>query len=654
MPEGKHEEKHYKATKLGLVLAVMLQLLGMNVALAEVPVPQRSVNTLGGSEQEYSHGIAAAKDGGYVIVGESWSQDGDMQGPSNGAATAILIKYNHNGEVEWKKGFGGNGPDIFHGVATTRDGGYIVVGQSESKDGDMKDMNKGYADAIIVKYSANGQIEWKRSFGGSDPDVFYGVAETPDGCYVAVGESASKDGDMQGLTKGSFDAIVVKYKPNGDIEWKKSFGRKNADCYRGVVATADGGLVAAGDSTTDDRNPQGLNEEVRATLVKYRANGEVEWARYFGGTDTDRFVAVTRSLDGGIVAVGGSSSKDGDMQGLFEGYFDAIIVKYKDNGEMEWKQSFGGLQGDHFTAVTATSDGGIVAVGQSGSQDQDMQGMEAVWCYNNISVKYRADGTVEWKDCFSWPNDLNFCAVTQTTDGGIVVAGDLVPADESMLIGEGVIDIVMVKYGRKFSGWSEKPKPKPTAQTYSPVPVPGGSYVGSVDPSMMTGEHFTLDSSGKRLADANTAKSDPKTVVEAKPTSSVVIVNGKKVPFEAYNIQGYNYFKLRDIAMALADTNKRFAVNYDGKTSSVSIVSNRDYTPVGGELKVGNTQGIKQAKATESRIYVDGQEVKVVAYNIGGYNYFKLRDIAKVLNFGVLWDGGNNAIKIDTSQTYKE
>ncbi|MDI3538126.1 MAG: hypothetical protein PWP12_471 [Bacillota bacterium] len=77
-------------------------------------------------------------------------------------------------------------------------------------------------------------------------------------------------------------------------------------------------------------------------------------------------------------------------------------------------------------------------------------------------------------------------------------------------------------------------------------------------------------------------------------------------------------------------------------------------TPVGGELKVGNTHGVKQAKATESKIYVDGQEVKFVAYNIGGYNYFKLRDIAKVLNFGVLWDGGNNAIKVDTSQTYKE
>lgn len=56
----------------------------------------------------------------------------------------------------------------------------------------------------------------------------------------------------------------------------------------------------------------------------------------------------------------------------------------------------------------------------------------------------------------------------------------------------------------------------------------------------------------------------------------------------------------------------------------------------------------------ESKIYVDGQEVKFVAYNIGGYNYFKLRDLAKVLNFAVLWDGGNNSIKVDTSQAYSE
>lgn len=183
------------------------------------------------------------------------------------------------------------------------------------------------------------------------------------------------------------------------------------------------------------------------------------------------------------------------------------------------------------------------------------------------------------------------------------------------------------------------------------IPEPG-SNAGAIDLELGESVSLGIDENGKLVIIDKGRKATSE--VNAKPTSSVVIINGKKVPFEAYNINGNNYFKLRDIAMALRDSNKEFAVEFDSSKNAIDIKVNSKYVPIGGELKVTGAKAIKKATATKSKVYVNDKEVQLTAYNIGGYNYFKLRDIGKVLNFGVLWDGKNNAIIIDTSRGYIE
>ena len=125
--------------------------------------------------------------------------------------------------------------------------------------------------------------------------------------------------------------------------------------------------------------------------------------------------------------------------------------------------------------------------------------------------------------------------------------------------------------------------------------------------------------------------------VNASPTSSTVLVNGKNVAFDAYNIGGNNYFKLRDLASTLNGTPKQFEVGYDDATKAITLTSGKPYTRVGGEME-GKGSGNKEASPTSSRIYMDGKEVQFTAYNIGGNNYFKLRDISEAFDFGVEWD----------------
>ncbi len=140
-------------------------------------------------------------------------------------------------------------------------------------------------------------------------------------------------------------------------------------------------------------------------------------------------------------------------------------------------------------------------------------------------------------------------------------------------------------------------------------------------------------------------------VITANPTSSKVLVNGKAVTFEAYTINGNNYFKLRDIAQAVNKTEKNFEVKWDSKNNAINLISNTPYTPVGGELAKGDGKA-KVANPTTSKIYKDGKEISLTAYTINGNNYFKLRDIAKAFNIGVFWDGKTNTITIDTSRDY--
>lgn len=139
----------------------------------------------------------------------------------------------------------------------------------------------------------------------------------------------------------------------------------------------------------------------------------------------------------------------------------------------------------------------------------------------------------------------------------------------------------------------------------------------------------------------------------ANPTASNVLVNGKQIAFDAYNIGGNNYFKLRDLAYVLSESKKQFEVTWDGENNAILLSSNTAYTIVGGEME-GKGTGSKITRPSSSKILLDGKEIDLSAYTINGNNYFKLRDIGQAFNFGVIWDSANNTIIIDTNIEYTE
>ena len=139
----------------------------------------------------------------------------------------------------------------------------------------------------------------------------------------------------------------------------------------------------------------------------------------------------------------------------------------------------------------------------------------------------------------------------------------------------------------------------------------------------------------------------------ANPTASTVLVNDSPVAFDAYTINGNNYFKLRDIAYILNGTGKQFEVTWDNDIKAINLVPGKSYTAVGGEMSTGK-KNIITAYPSDATVFINGVRVELTAYTINGNNYFKLRDLGRAFDFGVTWDGTTNTIRIDTSSSYTE
>lgn len=119
-------------------------------------------------------------------------------------------------------------------------------------------------------------------------------------------------------------------------------------------------------------------------------------------------------------------------------------------------------------------------------------------------------------------------------------------------------------------------------------------------------------------------------------------VDGIDADCDKYNIDGSNYFKLRDLAQLLSKTDSRFSISFDEQSNAVAVVSGKEYIPVGGELARGQDQS-KTAVVSKQSVLIDGKAVDGLSiYNIGGNNYFKLRDLGNALGFTVDYDADSN------------
>jgi hypothetical protein len=186
---------------------------------------KKGEKTFGGIEDDVGYSVQQTEDGGFIIVGKTSSLGA-------GGSDVYLIKTDALGNADWEKTFGGAEDDVGYSVQQTEDGGFIIVGKTSS-------LGAGGSDVYLIKTDALGNADWEKTFGGIEDDAAYSVQQTKDGGYIIAGETASF-----GAGKSDVYLIKTDASGNIEPGWPKTFGGAEVDIGRSVRKTGDGYIIA--------------------------------------------------------------------------------------------------------------------------------------------------------------------------------------------------------------------------------------------------------------------------------------------------------------------------------------------------------------------------------------------------------------------------
>jgi len=331
----------------------------------------------------------------------------------------LFTLYSQNPSIEWQKCFWGSESESAQQIIQSSDGGYIAVGHTSSNDYDAIDNHSNLSDFFVIKVTNEGNVEWKKCLGGTSSEFATSVVETQNKEYLVVGWTESNDGDVTGfhisneLTKP--DGWIVKLDSMGTIIWQKCFGGSKYNFINNIKKTSDGGYIFCGSTNSIDGDVINTTEKYKeAWVVKLDSLGVIEWSRCYGGSNWDEFNAIVQTNDGGFIAVGKTSSSDGDVIG-HNFLDDAWIVKLSISGDIQWQMCYGNTPFDRANDVCQTSDNGYIIVGQTDPDNNQF--------YESFVLKLTSSGNVQWVQYLGENYSCELYSVTTTYDGGFIVGG---------------------------------------------------------------------------------------------------------------------------------------------------------------------------------------------------------------------------------------
>ena len=359
----------------------------------EARQPESWDKTFGGSRDDEGYSVQQTTDGGYILLGYTWSYGA-------GKYDFWLIKIDASGNKQWDKTFGGTESDAGHSVRQTSDGGYILLGGTRS-------YGAGESDIWLIKTDAQGNKQWDRTFGGTENDSGISIQQTTDGGYILLGVTES-------YGAGKRDIWLVKTDAQGNKQWDKTFGGTKNDWGASVQQASDGGYILLGETSYP-----------HVWLIKTDAQGNKQWDKTFGGTKMDWGRSVQQTPDGGYILLG-------TTQSYGAGRTDIWLIKTEASGNKQWDKTFGGTESDWGRSVQQTPDGGYVLLGYTRSYGAGE--------YDFWLIKTNDSGSEQWDKTFGGSGDDEGRSVQQTSDGCHIVLG----YTESF--GAGGSDFWLIKY----------------------------------------------------------------------------------------------------------------------------------------------------------------------------------------------------------------
>ncbi len=221
--------------------------------------------------------------------------------------------------IQWSKTYGKSiwGISVSR-IINTPDSGSIFISSVDQTGGGVTKYHGGVADAWVVKLNKYGVIDWQRTYGGTAKDVASDIVGTSDSGYIFVGTTWSNDGDISSKNHDSSEIWVVKLKKDGSIQWQNTYGGERHDDGYAIISTLDGGYAITGSSNSNDGDVQGKNGvgTTNAVVLKIKNNGSLEWMKTYGGSDLDAANKIIQQKDSSYLVLAYTRSNDGDVKFL--------------------------------------------------------------------------------------------------------------------------------------------------------------------------------------------------------------------------------------------------------------------------------------------------------------------------------------------------
>jgi len=332
-----------------------------------------------GNGKEMGYSLVETSDGGFAIVGGTGSFGA-------GGSDFWLVKTDANGNMEWNQTYGGAESESAMALIKTSDGGFAIVGDTES-------FGAGECDFWLVKTDSYGNLEWNQTYGGLGYDYARSLIETSDGGYAIGGSTDPNYEDPF----GDRDLWVVKTDSYGNMEWNRTYSDSPLNSCSDLVETNDGGYLLAGGTGR-------YLVEANIWIIKTDELGNMEWTQRYGGRDHAGANSLVETSDGGYAIAGYRSQ-------------DFWLIKIDGSGNIEWDQTYFKSGDEEAYSLVKTSDGGYALAGVTSGAIGNQSYIDA-WM-----VKTDASGNKIWNQTYGGIGDQYIFSLVETSDGTFALAG---------------------------------------------------------------------------------------------------------------------------------------------------------------------------------------------------------------------------------------
>ena len=311
----------------------------------------------------------------------------------------LITLFSNAQDVLWEKSFGGKHDEILSDIIPTPDNGFIFAGSSISNNsGNKTIVNRGDFDYWVWKMDEKGELEWQKGFGGEGNDILQSIILTKDGGFLLGGTSASnKSFDKKEDSRGQNDFWIIKLNAKGDEEWQKTIGGEWQDDLQSVIRTIDDGFLIGGTSASNmsfDKNSSSFGN-LDYWLVKIDSKGTIEWQKSYGGIYADELKSISQTSDNGFIVGGNSNSiVSGNKTEEHFGLNDYWVLKLDNSGNLEWQKTIGGNKDDQLTTIFQTKNKEYIIGGSSNSNKSNSKGQDAINGTDFWIVKLNEDAEI--------------------------------------------------------------------------------------------------------------------------------------------------------------------------------------------------------------------------------------------------------------------